>query len=392
MTDAVRAMPALLDAYRAVRTHTQALAAPLSPEDCQAQSMPDASPVKWHLAHTAWFFETFLLKPHLPGYRTPDPAYQVLFNSYYEAVGDKHPRTERGLVTRPGLTDVLAYRAHVDAEMERLLAIGDAPADLVTLGLNHEQQHQELVLMDVQHLLSCNPLDPVYSADAPSPSVAPEPAEWHAYPAGLRMAGHAGDGFAFDNEGPRYRVWLDAFEVSDRLVTNGEYLRFIEDDGYARPEHWLADGWATVQTRGWKAPGYWRREDHGWTAFGLRGRTAVDPLAPVLHLSHYEADAYARWAGCRLPTEAEWEVAATDGGLRQLNDAAWQWTASPYTPYPGFRTAPGAVGEYNGKFMANQQVLRGGCFATPLGHSRLTYRNFYPPHARWMFGGLRLAR
>lgn len=392
MTDPARAVPALLDAFRAVRSRTEALAAPLSPEDCQAQSMPDASPVKWHLAHTAWFFETFLLKPHLPGYATPDPAYQMLFNSYYEAIGDKHPRAERGLVTRPGLADVLAYRAHVDAGMERLLAAGDAPVDLVALGLNHEQQHQELVLMDVQHLLSRNPRDPVYSAAAPGPSTAAGEAQWLAVPADLRMIGQEGEGFAFDNEGPRHRVWLDAFEIADRLVTNGEYLRFIEDGGYSRPEFWLSDGWATVQAQRWEAPGYWRREGEGWSVFGLRGRVPVDPQAPVLHLSHYEADAYAHWAGCRLPTEAEWEVAAAHPSMRQRDDSAWQWTASPYTPYPGFRTAPGAVGEYNGKFMANQQVLRGGCFATPAGHTRPTYRNFYPPQSRWMFGGLRLAR
>ena len=392
MTDPARAVPALLDAFRAVRARTEALAAPLSPEDCQAQFMPDASPVKWHLAHTAWFFETFLLKPHLPGYATPDPAYQMLFNSYYEAVGDKHPRAERGLVTRPGLADVLAYRAHVDAGMERLLAAGDAPEDLVALGLNHEQQHQELILMDVQHLLSRNPLDPVYSTDAPGPSTAAGEAHWLAFPAGLRMIGQEGAGFAFDNEGPRHRVWLDAFEVADRLVTNGEYLRFIDDGGYLRPEFWLSDGWATVQAQRWEAPGYWRREGENWSVFGLRGRVPIDPQTPVLHLSHYEADAYAHWAGCRLPTEAEWEVAAAHPSMRQLDDSAWQWTASPYTPYPGFRTAPGAVGEYNGKFMANQQVLRGGCFATPAGHTRPTYRNFYPPQSRWMFGGLRLAR
>jgi len=382
----------LLDAFRAVRAHSDALAAPLSPEDAQAQSMPDASPTKWHLAHTSWFFETFLLGPHMPGYETPDPSYRVLYNSYYEGVGAKHPRAERGLVTRPGLDGVRTYRRHVDRAMERLLAEGNAPADLVVLGLNHEQQHQELILMDMLHLLSRNPLDPAYADDAPAAWVAGDDAAWIEHPAGLRMIGHEGAGFAFDNEGPRHRAWLDGFAIADRMVTCGEYLRFVEDGGYARPDGWLSDGWATVRAEGWEAPLYWRRDADGWTTFGLNGRRPLDPDAPVLQLSYYEADAYARWAGARLPTEAEWEVAAGDGRMRQLYDAGWQWTASPYTPYPGFQAAAGAVGEYNGKFMVNQQVLRGGSFATPAGHSRATYRNFFPPHARWMFGGLRLAR
>jgi len=386
------ASAALAERYAAVRARTDALAAPLSPEDAQAQSMPDASPAKWHLAHTAWFFETFLLKPHLPGYASPDPAYAVLFNSYYDGVGDKHPRAERGLVTRPGLDSVRAYRAHVDRHMGELLAAADAPEDLVVLGLHHEEQHQELILSDVQHLLSRNPLDPVYSADAPAPSVAGGAAGWVDFPAGLRLIGHEGDGFAFDNEGPRHRHWLDGFALADRLVTNGEYLRFVEDGGYDRPGHWLSDGWGAVRARGWRAPLYWRRDGDAWSAFTLRGRVPLDREAPVLHLSYYEADAYARWAGHRLPTEAEWEAAAGHPGLRQLYDAGWQWTASPYIPYPGFRAAEGAVGEYNGKFMVNQQVLRGGAYATAPGHSRATYRNFFPPDARWMFGGLRLAR
>jgi ergothioneine biosynthesis protein EgtB len=378
--------------YRAVRAASETLAAPLSPEDCQVQSMPDVSPTKWHLAHTSWFFETFLLTPFLPGYRPFDPAYAVLFNSYYVGIGDRHPRSERGLISRPSLQEVRAYRAHVDEAMLRL--IDSVPtavwSGLLELGLNHEEQHQELILMDIQHVLSCNPLQPAYRSAGPRTSATET--RWVSLPGGVYAIGHEGEAFAFDNERPRHRVWLEPYAIADRLVSAGEYLRFIEDGGYRRPELWLSDGWATVEQECWTAPLYWRKEESGWTRFSLEGRRPIDPAEPVLHLSFYEAEAFARWAGCRLPTEAEWEVAAVQAPLRQIDDWAWQWTASPYVPYPGFAPAEGAVGEYNGKFMVNQIVLRGGSLATPPGHSRPTYRNFFPPAARWMFSGLRLAR
>jgi len=386
----------VIERYREVRAATEALVAPLSAEDCQVQSMADVSPTKWHLAHVSWFFETFLLTPHAPDYEPFDPAYAVLFNSYYVGVGDRHPRPERGLLSRPSLDEVMAYRRHVDAGMEKLLGgrAGEDLCDLLVLGLHHEQQHQELILMDIQHVLSCNPLQPVYREDSVIPKADPmADTSWVAVPGGLYRIGHDGDGFAFDNEGPAHRVWLESFEIATRLVTVGEYLWFIGDGGYSRPELWLSDGWATASAEGWTAPLYWREETGaGWSRFSLGGRGPVDPAEPVLHLSYYEADAYARWAGCRLPTEAEWEVAATKARLEQCDDVAWQWTASPYTAYPGFAPAKGAVGEYNGKFMINQMVLRGGCLATPTGHSRPTYRNFFPPAARWAFSGIRLAR
>ena len=397
--------------YAAVRAATEALAAPLSAEDQQVQSMPDVSPTKWHLAHATWFFETFLLGPELQGYEPFDPAFHYLFNSYYEAEGPRQPRPERGLITRPSLERVLAYRAHVDAGMARLLASGSAGrvADLVELGLNHEQQHQELILMDIKHVLSRNPLKPAYHAAPAAASREPAPLRWQAFPAGLRQIGHGGDGFAFDNERPRHRVYLEAFEIADRLTTCGEYLGFIEDGGYRRPELWLSDGWAMVQAEGWTAPLYWSGGEDGWRMFTLHGERPVDPAEPVCHLSHYEADAYARWAAARLPTEAEWETAAGSSaledsgglhpssdaggeGLRQLGGQVWQWTASAYLPYPRFRTAPGAVGEYNGKFMSGQMALRGSACVTPPGHARITYRNFFPPQARWAFAGVRLAR
>lgn len=379
--------------YRQVRAATEALAAPLSPEDCQLQSMPDASPTKWHLAHTSWFFETFLLKPQLIDYRPFDPSYAVLFNSYYVAVGARHPRPERGLLSRPKLEEIWAYRRHVDAAIERLLAQPSRPwTGLLELGLHHEQQHQELILMDIQHAFSRNPTAPRYPLPEPAAVRRSGPIEWFACPGGLHLIGHDGDGFAFDNESPRHRQWLEPFEIADRLVSAGEFREFIEDHGYRRAELWLSDGWAMREAEGWEAPLYWSFEGGSWSRYALGGSKPIEPDEALLHISYYEADAYARWAGCRLPTESEWEVAARLLPLHQLFGVAWQWTASPYVPYPGFAPAAGAVGEYNGKFMVNQMVLRGGSMATPPGHSRSTYRNFFPPHSRWAYSGLRMAR
>ncbi|HYE50781.1 MAG TPA: ergothioneine biosynthesis protein EgtB [Azospirillaceae bacterium] len=407
MPDAVHVPPpaaALLDRFERVRARTLALAEPLSAEDMAVQSMPDASPVKWHLAHTTWFFETFLLLPHA-GAAPVDPAYGYLFNSYYEAAGPRHARPKRGLLTRPSLADVLDYRSRVDGAMRRWLAgTQQAPEvlALLELGLNHEEQHQELILTDLKHLLSENPLKPAYAAPAAAEGKAPA-LSWHPHPGGLAEIGHAGPGFAFDNEGPRHRVWLEPFELASRPVTAGEYLEFVLDGGYRDPRHWLSDGWAAVQAQGWAAPAYWREEGGRWLVFTLSGERPLAPDAPACHLSHYEADAYARWAGCRLPTEAEWETVAAPL-WRQVGQAlhpppaagfpagVWEWTASAYLPYPRFRPAEGAVGEYNGKFMSGQMVLRGASCATPAGHSRPTYRNFFPPGARWQVSGLRLAR
>jgi ergothioneine biosynthesis protein EgtB len=384
--------------YCAVRELTEALARPLGPEDQTVQSMPDVSPTKWHRAHTTWFFETFVLEPHARGYRAFDEAYRFLFNSYYEAVGPRHARPERGLITRPGVADVARYREHVDRAMAALLG-GGAGAEvtgLVELGLHHEQQHQELILMDILHVLSCNPTRPAYGA---VPWAYPrQPAggpAWLAHEGGAVEVGHDGVGFAFDNEGPRHEVLLRPFEISSAPVTNADWLAFVADDGYRRPELWMSDGWATVVANGWAAPAYWVRDGDRWLEFGLGGVAPLDLAAPVVHVSWYEADAFARWSGARLPLEAEWEVVAPDpdgDGAAAWYGSVWQWTASPYSAYPGFRPAPGAVGEYNGKFMVNQFVLRGSCVATPPGHARRTYRNFYPPHSRWMFAGLRLAR
>jgi len=413
--DATTPVSDALDRYLTVRQATEALIRPLTPEDMQVQSMPDASPVKWHLAHTSWFFETFLLTPALAGYRPFDPRFAYLFNSYYEAIGPRQPRPARGLMTRPSLDDVLAYRAHVDAAMARLLA--DEPpsglARLLDLGLAHEEQHQELILMDVLHLFAASPLDPAYAPPRPAPPASAPPLGWVGFEGGLVEIGHDGPGFAFDNETPRHRVWLEPFRLADRLVTNGEWQAFMADGGYERPELWLSDGWARVQAEGWRAPLYWREGEEGWMTMTLRGLRPVDPAAPVAHVSYYEACAYAAWAGARLPTEAEWEHAAADiggegvflasghltprpapsgTGLRQMFGDLWEWTSSAYGAYPGFRPAAGAVGEYNGKFMAGQFVLRGGACVTPDGHVRRTYRNFFYPHQRWMFAGVRLAK
>ncbi|HEX5365758.1 MAG TPA: ergothioneine biosynthesis protein EgtB [Acidimicrobiales bacterium] len=406
--------------YRDVRAFTEVLAAPLSPEDQTVQTMPDVSPTKWHRAHTTWFFETFVLGPHAPAHRPVEPAYGFLFNSYYEAVGPRHARPQRGFLTRPGVAEISAYRSAVDEAMDDLLAAEPAPAvaDVVELGLHHEQQHQELLLMDVKHVLSCNPLRPAY-VDAVAPpgagAVPPDgasldrsaPPGWIRHPGGVVTVGHDGDGFAFDNEAPCHAQLLAPFAVRSSLVTAGDWLAFMADGGYREPGPWMSDGWATVQDRGWCAPAYWTRDDDGWVVHTLRGTVPVDPTVPVAHVSWYEADAFARWAGCRLPTEHEWEAVATGRPVAALGvdefalhpraggegwcDEVWQWTASAYAPYPGFRPAPGAIGEYNGKFMVNQQVLRGGACVTPAGHTRTTYRNFFPPAARWAFGGVRLA-
>ncbi|CAN5216188.1 ergothioneine biosynthesis protein EgtB [soil metagenome] len=410
----------LVERFAAVRATTERLVEGLSEEDCLLQSMPDASPVKWHLAHSSWFFETFVLAVHQGGYRVFDPAFAVLFNSYYVSIGARHTRAERGMLSRPPLSDVRRYRRHVDACIAALLSSADvAPAalELVELGLQHEQQHQELILTDLKHHFSRNPLAPAYrsrGAANEAADAAPSALSFVRFEAGVEQVGHSGGGFAFDNELPRHRVFVEAFELGDRLVTNAEYRAFIDDHGYGRPELWLSEGWDVIQREHWTAPLYWLGDG---TAFTLYGIEPLAPADPVVHLSYYEADAYARWAGARLPTEAEWEVAASaaapssddgllDSGalhpraaeaangvvLRQLYGDCWEWTQSAYLPYPGFSTAPGAVGEYNGKFMINQMVLRGGSVATAASHIRASYRNFFPTGARWQFSGVRLAR
>ncbi|WP_206085748.1 ergothioneine biosynthesis protein EgtB [Massilia polaris] len=384
--------------YGQVRRRSLALAEPLSDEDCTVQSMPDASPVKWHLAHTSWFFETFILERFEAGFRPFHPAFRVLFNSYYNGIGAKHPRAQRGLVTRPGMAAVRAYRLDVDARMLRLLdsRAGDAAlAELVTLGLEHEQQHQELILADVKHLLAQNPLYPAYADTPPAPATAVPALSWQGFGGGIAGIGYAGDGFCFDNELPRHQQYVAPFALASRLVTNGEYLAFVDAGGYRDAALWLSEGWDQVCAGTLGHPLYWLRDQHGgWREFTLHGDHALDPALPVTHVSLYEADAYARWAGARLPTEAEWEVAAASGagGLLQMAGHCWQWTSSSYAPYPGYAQQAGALGEYNGKFMINQYVLRGSSCATPEGHARASYRNFFPAGARWQFSGIRLAR
>ncbi len=414
----------LIDRYLAVRRFTELLCEPLSAEDCSIQSMPDVSPTRWHLAHTTWFFERLVLA-ETPGYQVFDPQYGYLFNSYYNTLGAQFPRPQRGLLSRPGLAEVLDYRRYVDERMERLLLdeggrFSAQLAGITEIGIHHEQQHQELILTDIKHVLSHNPLAPVYRpGKSRQPSSLPSPG-WSDFGEGLRWIGHDGGGFAYDNESPRHRVYLEPFALSSRLVTSGDYLEFITDRGYARPELWLSDGWRTVCERGWNAPLYWVEQDGGWLQFTLSGLREIDPAEPVCHVSYFEADAFARWAGARLLTEAEWEVAAEDQPIEgnfvdtPLADSTgihpspgnetdpgkpslmfgdvWEWTASPYVAYPGYKPPPGAVGEYNGKFMCNQFVLRGGSCATTSSHIRRTYRNFFPADARWQFSGLRLAR
>ena len=404
---------ALTDHYRASRVRTEQLCEPLEPDDYQLQSMPECSPPKWHLAHTAWFFETFILAPHTPDFRPYRPWFAYLFNSYYDAVGERWPRPARGLLSRPTVAEVYAYRHAVD---ERMLALLESTDDrtlaelvpLVQLGLNHEEQHQELLLTDLKHAFGLNPLRPQYAPPSQVAAADATPLEWEFHPAGVRWIGHDGGGFAFDNEGPRHRVFVAAFEIASRPVNNGEYLRFIEDGGYDRPELWLSDGWTARQRAGWSAPLYWHRDATEFAVFTLRGMRPLEPAESVCHLSYYEADAYARWTGARLPTEFEWETVGRSrevrgnfldsGLLHPVNNEnsyygdVWVWTASPYIAYPGYRPLSGALGEYNGKFMCNQMVLRGGSCVTPAGHIRATYRNFFPPDARWQFSGIRLAK
>jgi ergothioneine biosynthesis protein EgtB len=411
----------LASSFEEVRSLTERLCAPLTIEDYSVQSMPEASPAKWHLAHTTWFFETFVLADCEPAYRPFHPQFGYLFNSYYNAVGPFWPREQRGLLARPTVAEVYQYREHVDQAMHRLLCDGEhtlAPrvGECVVLGLNHEQQHQELLVTDLKHAFALNPLRPIYRASSSQPTATATPLHWIDVPGGLRWVGHEGHAFAYDNETPRHRVVLDPFQLASRLVTCGEYREFIDDGGYRHPELWLSDGWATRCAGGWQAPLYWERQDRTWFCMTLGGRQPVQEADPVCHVSYYEADAFARWAGARLPTEMQWEAAASDCPLRgafldveklhpqallavfpgehlaQMFGELWQWTGSPYIAYPGYRPPDGALGEYNGKFMCNQMVLRGGSCATPRSHFRRSYRNFFPPHTRWQFTGIRLAK
>jgi len=419
MTSNPRTADAFVATYDEVRSHTERLATPLSPEDQTVQSMADVSPTKWHRAHVTWFFETFVLADHEQGFTPFQDDYWFLFNSYYEAVGPRYARAQRGVISRPGAHDVGVYRDNVDTRMRDLVSgLDDGTlaklSDTIELGFHHEQQHQELLLMDIKHVLSLNPMQPAY-AGRPSAVSQPDQLGWVDVDGGLVEVGHRGDGFSFDNELPLHQVHLEPFRLADRLVTNGEWLEFMADGGYHRPEFWLSDGWARVHAEGWQAPFYWIELDGVWFEHTLHGTFPVNPGLPVAHVSHYEADAYAAWAGKRLPTEAEWEhgvrsagqdvegnltdldtyhpraAGPATGALRQAYGDCWEWTSSAYLPYPGFHPAAGAIGEYNGKFMSNQMVLRGGCALTPPGHTRASYRNFFPPGARWALSGVRLA-
>jgi ergothioneine biosynthesis protein EgtB len=418
--DQSREDAALAAQFQEVRRFTESICEPLEPEDCVIQPMPDASPTKWHLAHTSWFFETFLIAPRTLDYQPFHPKFGFLFNSYYNAIGDRQARPNRGLISRPSLEEVYEYRSHVDRQMHSLLDSGDAGrleglTPLLELGLHHEQQHQELILTDILFTLSCNPLRPAYHNRIPEAAGTTRPLQWIGQDEGLHWIGHQDDSFAFDNELPRHRVFTESFQLADRTVTNGEFLQFMEDSGYSRPELWLSDGWNTVLANSWCAPLYWEKHEGRWWTMTLSGMREVVADEPVCHVSYYEADAYARWADARLPTEAEWEIAAATlpmsgnfaddryfqplpagpsagRGLKQLFGDVWEWTGSAYLPYPGYHPAEGALGEYNGKFMCNQMVLRGGSCATSRNHIRASYRNFFPPDARWQFSGIRLAR
>jgi ergothioneine biosynthesis protein EgtB len=403
----------MLDLYQQIRQISEKICQPLAIEDYTIQSMPDVSPPKWHLAHTTWFFETFLLLPYLPDYPVFHPQFNYLFNSYYEAVGARHPRHQRGILSRPTVAEVYQYRAYVDRAITKLISTSKHPdlENLITLGLHHEQQHQELLLTDIKHILALNPLYPIYREDLqPHLDPADSKFEWLKYPSGLYSIGHNGSEFAFDNESPRHQVYLPDYQLGNRLVTNGEYLEFIQAGGYQNAKYWLAEGWITVQTQQWQAPLYWELIDHQWSVMTLGGLRPLNLQEPVCHVSFYEADAYTTWKGARLPTEAEWEIATVNlpkiGNFldndylhpvsannlnHQFFGDVWEWTQSAYLPYPGFRIADGAIGEYNGKFMCNQMVLRGGSCVTSIDHLRPTYRNFFPPSTRWQFSGIRLA-
>ena len=409
----------LTEQYRRVRRFSEQLCRTLEPEDYVIQTMPEMSPTKWHLAHTSWFFETFIARPYLLDYRPLHPGYAFLFNSYYNAAGRMHARPQRGLISRPTVKETYAYRRYVDSAVEGLIESADSEAmqkllPLVVLGLNHEQQHQELMLTDIKHAFWMNPLRPAFHPEKPLEEPLAQSAGWLEFEGGLREIGHQGEGFRFDNETPRHQVYLRPYSLAARLVTNHEYLAFMEDDGYRRAELWLSLGWTVINERGWNAPLYWEQREGSWWTMTLAGMRPVRWTEPVCHLSYFEADAYARWSGARLPTEAEWEVAAADvpiegrfaeggyyhptpatpdtsGALSQMFGDVWQWTQDAYSPYPGYRAEAGALGEYNGKFMCNQYVLRGASCATPRSHARKTYRNFFPPDARWQFMGLRLA-